>query len=204
MTYEVGSLLRAFKNHVCPKFTTEETPTEAEARKRREARRQKKQPAYHTSYQRRRRTTRKFFNLSTYKIHALGHYPYCIRRFGTTDNYSTQRVSQFFSYTFSMLTPCLQGEFEHRRLKRLYRNRTNKRRATRQLGKHIHRIRHLKKIDDRNMKDRNPTPAEGDDEELPVSSPELPYNVSQNSRHRVSLPVWLGENRDDPALKVCC
>jgi hypothetical protein len=102
--------------------------------------------------------------------------------------------------------PYSQGEFEHRRLKRLYRARTNKRRATRQLGKHVHRIRHLRKIDDRNTKDRNPTPAKDNDEleELVVSSPELPYNVSQRSRHRVSLPVWLGENRNDPALKVCC
>jgi hypothetical protein len=32
------------------------------------------------------------FNLETYKTHALGHYPSTIRRFGTTDSYSTQTV----------------------------------------------------------------------------------------------------------------
>jgi hypothetical protein len=32
------------------------------------------------------------FNLSTYKLHALGDYPKTIRRYGTTDNYSTQPV----------------------------------------------------------------------------------------------------------------
>ena len=33
-------------------------------------------------------------NLKTYKLHALGHYAQAIRRFGPTDSYSTQAVSQ--------------------------------------------------------------------------------------------------------------
>jgi hypothetical protein len=36
----------------------------------------------------------KAFNLSTYKWHALGDYANTIRRYGTTDNYSTQTVSR--------------------------------------------------------------------------------------------------------------
>jgi hypothetical protein len=32
------------------------------------------------------------FNLFTYKLHALGHYPSMIQQFGTTDSYSTQTV----------------------------------------------------------------------------------------------------------------
>ncbi len=35
---------------------------------------------------------RKFFNICTYKLHALGHYVAAIARFGTTDGYSTQLV----------------------------------------------------------------------------------------------------------------
>jgi hypothetical protein len=35
----------------------------------------------------------KFFNLCTYKLHALGDYVATIARYGTTDNYSTQVVS---------------------------------------------------------------------------------------------------------------
>jgi hypothetical protein len=35
----------------------------------------------------------KNFNLSTYKWHALGDYANAIRRYGTTDSYSTQTVS---------------------------------------------------------------------------------------------------------------
>ena len=37
----------------------------------------------------------KSFNLSTYKIHALGDYARTIRLFGTTDSYTTQIVSGF-------------------------------------------------------------------------------------------------------------
>jgi len=36
---------------------------------------------------------RKFFNMCTYKLHALGHYVAAIARFGSTDGYSTQIVS---------------------------------------------------------------------------------------------------------------
>ncbi|KAF7800213.1 hypothetical protein EIP86_011460, partial [Pleurotus ostreatoroseus] len=50
----------------------------------------------------------KVFNLSTYKLHALGDYPDTIPAFGTTDNYSTQT-----------------GELEHRHVKRFY-SRTNR------------------------------------------------------------------------------
>ena len=34
----------------------------------------------------------RFFNMCTYKLHALGHYIAAIVRFGTTDSYSTQVV----------------------------------------------------------------------------------------------------------------
>jgi hypothetical protein len=37
----------------------------------------------------------KAFNINTYKIHALGDYTATIRRYGTTDSYSTEPVSNF-------------------------------------------------------------------------------------------------------------
>ena len=40
----------------------------------------------------------KLFNLLTYKLHALGDYVYHIVRFGTTDSYSTQTVSNLTIY----------------------------------------------------------------------------------------------------------
>jgi hypothetical protein len=36
----------------------------------------------------------RLLNLSTYKLHALGDYVDAIRRYGTSDNYSTQTVSR--------------------------------------------------------------------------------------------------------------
>jgi len=36
---------------------------------------------------------RRTFNMSTYKIHALGDYPWAIRMFGTMDRFMTQVVS---------------------------------------------------------------------------------------------------------------
>jgi hypothetical protein len=39
----------------------------------------------------------KFFNLNTFKLHSLGHYADTIRRFGTTDSYSTQIVCPFIA-----------------------------------------------------------------------------------------------------------
>jgi hypothetical protein len=35
---------------------------------------------------------KKTFNLNTYKLHALGNYTMTIRRYGTTDSYSTEMV----------------------------------------------------------------------------------------------------------------
>ncbi|KAF5379470.1 hypothetical protein D9615_006555 [Tricholomella constricta] len=61
-----------------------------------------------------RRTSKKF-NLELIKLHALGDYASFIRRFGTTDSYSTQ-----------------PGELEHRMVKRFYA-RTNKNQATMQM-----------------------------------------------------------------------
>ncbi len=96
VTKEAGRLLRHFSNTVCSNFSTEETPTEAAARVRREerefvkAQKAGKAPPEKTK---KRNKTKKKFNLSTYKLHALGDYPWTIWRFGPTDLYSTQRVS---------------------------------------------------------------------------------------------------------------
>ena len=47
--------------------------------------------------------TKKNFNLAAYKPHALGHYSSWIRRFGTSDSYSTQTVFFFKSYQYITL-----------------------------------------------------------------------------------------------------
>ena len=42
----------------------------------------------------------KAFNLFTYKHHALGDYQWTIPRFGTTDSYSTQIVSDNYKFPY--------------------------------------------------------------------------------------------------------
>lgn len=88
-TKRLGEILRCFASEVCEQFHTLELPQEETARRRRMA------IANPKGKQKEGRPKPKSLNLSTYKLHALGDYPNTIRRYGTTDNYSTQTVSTF-------------------------------------------------------------------------------------------------------------
>ena len=87
----LGTQVRLFQKVTCLAFKTKELPQESMQRQRRElaeiqsGRRQK--PA-------RSAALPKSFNINTYKFHALGDYCQMIRKFGTTDSYSTQIVSR--------------------------------------------------------------------------------------------------------------
>jgi hypothetical protein len=48
----------------------------------------------------------KTFNLNTYKFHALGDYTATIRRYGTTDSYSTEAVCSSYSHTEDVSENC--------------------------------------------------------------------------------------------------
>lgn len=92
VTRSLGDAIRAFESHVCPAFLTKELKREAQGRQRREARtRSQREGAGSTATILTRRP--KTLNLQTYKFHALGDYTTSIRRFGTSDSYSTQSVS---------------------------------------------------------------------------------------------------------------
>lgn len=88
VTKDLGALLRAFRDDLCPTYTTHETDREAQARHRRAAKANSTTASGKAA---------KTFSLSTYKLHALGDYPQTIRLFGTSDNYSTQTVSHSFT-----------------------------------------------------------------------------------------------------------
>ena len=82
--------LRQFATVTCPRYATKELPREVNARL-------KRQQAHATRGERANKTTSntvkvKRFNLSTYKIHCIPDYPDAIRKYGTTDSYSTQTV----------------------------------------------------------------------------------------------------------------
>jgi len=84
-TTRLGTALRDFEANVCSVYTTTELPSEEAAKKANTHLPKKPIKAGKLAPQSKR--TRKF-NLSTYKLHALGHYPRAIRLFGTSDNFN--------------------------------------------------------------------------------------------------------------------
>ena len=105
-TADLGTLLRHFTTVTCNAFKTKELPREKAARLRKAAT-SGSTPAASGGGPR-----PKGFNLSTYKLHALGDYPQTIRERGTTDNYTTGRVRTGPNpYQQPSLTP------NHRRLR---------------------------------------------------------------------------------------
>jgi hypothetical protein len=97
VTTAFGNSLRVFKERTCKIYPTRELEREQAARMRRQEKSTAKiVPGLSKStHQKRDSSARqpKQLNLRTYKYHALGDYTHTIRRFGTTDSYSTQRVS---------------------------------------------------------------------------------------------------------------
>ena len=84
LTKPLGTALRYFSGKFSDNFDTKELPKETEAQKRRattDGKTNRKAPSGKAR-----------FNLSTYKLHALGDYADTIRQRGTTDSYSTQMV----------------------------------------------------------------------------------------------------------------
>lgn len=105
-TTALGNAIRKWAQKTCSLFETKELPTEHAARGRRTAAAEVKKAGAASSTKTKKKTKKmpavprktpqgaklKYFNFQTYKLHALGDYPRTIRRFGTTDSYSTQTV----------------------------------------------------------------------------------------------------------------
>src|SRR5262245_23457758 len=94
----MGAKFREFDKKTCPAFATRELRREANARLRRQmkaqgGRKSTIQSAPVVSSVEHIGRLGKQFNLQTYKFHSLGDYAANIRRYGTTDSYSTERVS---------------------------------------------------------------------------------------------------------------
>lgn len=94
LTKPLGAALRHFAGKFSDRFDTKELPKEADARKRRAAKGKAKGKTSRTARQK-ASLGKVRFNLSTYKLHALGDYANTIRQRGTTDSYSTQMVRVF-------------------------------------------------------------------------------------------------------------
>ena len=90
VTKALCQALRHFAAVTCPRYTTKELPREVNARI-------KCQQAQAMCGAKANKPTGnsvkvKRFNMSTYKIHCIPDYPDAIRKYGTTDSYSTQTV----------------------------------------------------------------------------------------------------------------
>jgi hypothetical protein len=92
-TTRLGKILRYFASETEKEFDTRDLPSEEAARGRRKARMAAQSLAQDSAKpQLQGRSKRRKFNMQTYKIHALGDYVSSIKRFGTTDNFSTLLV----------------------------------------------------------------------------------------------------------------
>ena len=87
-----------------------------------------------------------FNTINTFKYHVLGHYPIYIRIRGPLDNYSTQTVrAQLLIFLHKLIKEYIQGELEHKHVKRLY-GRTNKGDHASQIARKQHFMALLRKL----------------------------------------------------------
>ncbi|KAG8220326.1 hypothetical protein J3R82DRAFT_3536 [Butyriboletus roseoflavus] len=126
----------------------------------------------------------KHLNLTTYKYHVLADYPDTIRRYGTTDSYTTQL-----------------GELEHRKLKWRY-PRSGKKRVSMvsSIARQEAIERSIWKLNDARQElasacDKTPK------RHMRIS-PSEHHHIAESSRTSDSLIAWLAERRDDPAFDV--
>lgn len=95
VTTLLGKELRWFKKKTCAHYNTKELPQEEAACRRRHAALVKKQASDGLPLPKLLQGAKcKVINLNTPKIHLLGHYQDMIAQYGTTDNYTTQHVSE--------------------------------------------------------------------------------------------------------------
>ena len=210
---ELGRQLCVFLRETCSQYKTKRLPGEEAARGHCRVAKAKKG----SSTGRRKQGPRtkpategdsdlRPFNLATYKIHALADYADHIERFGPTDCFTTQHVCCLSYFLQTLFSQNLQGELEHRRVKRFYR-RTNKIQFPRQIAKQERFQRHFRKYiatlrEKTGAKEpsgqRRSTQA-GEDR-----SPSRHYSTSVRERDHLDLYQWaFGEHGNDPALKVC-
>jgi hypothetical protein len=94
VTRQIGVEFRAFTAKTCPAFNTRELQRESDARRRRQLEKggRKSSKASTAGTHPASESKQKVFSINTYKYHSLGDYANTIRKFGTSDSYSTEPV----------------------------------------------------------------------------------------------------------------
>ncbi|KAJ3562565.1 hypothetical protein NP233_g9492 [Leucocoprinus birnbaumii] len=210
-TSQLGYCLRKFQATTCSYYHVEDLPSNETARgpinaktATSQAKGKGKAPKGGTS---------KPLNLSTYKLHGLGDYVDYIIKFGPSDGFSTQTVSPVENSAFSdqastqILRCGIQGELEHRRVKKFY-IRTNKMSTFAwQIARHERRERLIHQIHQMEIKESQSN--QGGDVHIPfeASEPLAPtpptshFHISQSRSFPRDVTDWLHKNRGDPALE---
>lgn len=121
-TVRIGAALRTFTNKMCPAFETRELKSEIDAQNRR----RKKASGNFASKDSQTLAKRKTFNNRTIKCHFLGDHSKSIRRFGTTDSYSTEPVRSSGISHSSPLTAVFRASSNIERLNLAFPERVTK------------------------------------------------------------------------------
>lgn len=197
LTKDFGILMRHFRD-ISSQFQTVELPRELAARHRQDQRVHAKTfgtqsgnpPVLNTSLSSRKH---KSLNLFTPKFHFLGDYVQSIRTFGGTDSFSTQIVC-YIPYFLDPLydDDDFQGELAHRTVKQLY-GRSNKRNATKQIGRSVQRLERAKL----NADQRNNTDDLAEDLGLDAR-----YCIPNSQSNSVNIFNFVREHSGDPAIRV--
>jgi hypothetical protein len=210
VTVGIGNAFRTFNNETLPAFDTRELPREANARKRRQAKKAQANPRSPNQAldaspdlegdEELDGPRRKTINLQTYKCHALGDYASTIRRYGSTDSYSTERVSNFKfgpAHLILRLKNALfcQGELAHREAKSHYK-RTDRKKFVRQLAQIERRVARIRRI-------RAKLASSGRLSEEPVPiSPQEHHHIGASQNEFQHIGTFLNKNAGDPAIKA--
>ncbi|KAF7973294.1 hypothetical protein HWV62_15675 [Athelia sp. TMB] len=178
---DVTTLIREDFRHsvskVCPHFDTKELPREAEARGRREAKKAQAQAPTTAKSHSNQERAKKQFNIQRYKHHVLGDYVWHIRRFGTTD-----------SYTSAI------GEGEHRTSKRSY-PRTDRKLIELQLARIDRRKANLRRIGEKVY-----GASETLDTEI-AKDASAAFSIGKSEKLGEKIGLFLARNKGDPAVE---
>jgi hypothetical protein len=203
VTTQIGAEFRKFNNETCSAFDTRELSRESEARKRRQLKKGKSSDCSnglnkHNSSSKSDGPRPKRFNLRTYKYHALGDYPDTIRRFGTTDSYSTEPVSRSSigpNETNNADVVVIQGELEHRTPKARYK-RTDKKLFVKQLAQIERRETRIRRI-------RAKLVSKGQIEsEVVASTPQEHHHIGVSENRWENVGSFIRSHAGDPATQV--
>ncbi|KIL55572.1 hypothetical protein M378DRAFT_90703 [Amanita muscaria Koide BX008] len=186
-TRQLGFALRDFKKNVCANYVTKDLPSEEAARGRRKAALTKRggdngdnvNQSTHVKTSKQER----HFNISTYKLHVLADYPAAIRKYGTTDGFTSQ-----------------VGEAQHKIAKRYY-SRASKAEHTRSIARQQNLEADSNSRPQVKRKRAN-LALDAEREDLPCTDPNSHYHMASDTKNKFNIRQWPGDElEDDPACK---